>query len=101
MEPDIENTLFKGKLYTRIESKETSDTIRDKMRAAKRLDGTPVYTLGSGISLLIFYVFAMQCMSTLAVVKRETRSWKYPALQFIYMLGLAYICAWAAFQIFK
>ncbi len=71
------------------------------MRAARRLDGSPVYTLGSGVSLLIFYVFAMQCMSTLAVVKRETRSWKYPALQFIYMLGLAYVCAWIAFHVFS
>ena len=77
------------------------ETIREKMRAARKPDGSPVYTLGSGVSLLIFYVFAMQCMSTLAIVKRETRSWKYPALQFVYMLVLAYGCAWLAFQAFK
>lgn len=92
--------VFVGTMATlySVGSDESSDTIREKMRAARRPDGSPVYTLASGVSLLIFYVFAMQCMSTLAIVKRETRSWKYPALQFIYMLGLAYICAWIAFQ---
>lgn len=92
--------VFVGTMATlySVGSDESSDTIREKMRAARRPDGSPVYTLASGVSLLIFYVFAMQCMSTLAIVKRETRSWKYPALQFVYMLGLAYICAWIAFQ---
>lgn len=92
--------VFVGTMSTlySVGSDANDDTIREKMRAARKADGTPVYTLGSGVSLLIFYVFAMQCMSTLAIVRRETRSWKYPALQFIYMLGLAYICAWIAFQ---
>jgi ferrous iron transport protein B len=92
--------VFVGTMATlySVGSDESSDTIREKMRAARRPDGSPVYTLASGVSLLIFYVFAMQCMSTLAIVKRETRSWKYPALQFVYMLGLAYICAWIAFR---
>ena len=62
--------------------------LRDKMKAAKKEDGTPVYTLASGLSLMIFYVFAMQCMSTLAVVKRETKTWKWPIIQLIYMTGL-------------
>ena len=57
--------------------------LREKMKAAKKEDGTPVYTLASGLSLMIFYVFAMQCMSTLAVVKRETKSWKWPIIQLI------------------
>lgn len=52
--------------------------------------GQPVFTLPVAFSLLIFYAFAMQCMSTLAIVKRETGSWKWPILQFIYMTGLAY-----------
>lgn len=92
--------VFVGTMATlySVESDESSDTIREKMRAARRPDGSLVYTLASGVSLLIFYVFAMQCMSTLAIVKRETRSWKYPALQFVYMLALAYGCAWIAFQ---
>lgn len=75
--------------------------LRAKMASAKRDDGTPVYTLATGISLLVFYVFAMQCMSTLAVVKRETRSWKWPVVQFGYMLVLAWVTAWVGFLIFS
>jgi ferrous iron transport protein B len=71
------------------------------MREAKLPDGSAVYTLATGLALLIFYVFAMQCMSTLAIVKRETRSWKYPAIQFIYMGAIAYVCAFVVYQIFK
>lgn len=95
--------VFVGTMATlySVGSDETSDTIREKMRRAERADGTPVYTLGTGLSLLIFYVFAMQCMSTLAIVKRETRSWKYPAIQFLYMLGIAYVGAWLAFNLFQ
>jgi ferrous iron transport protein B len=76
-------------------------TLTDKMRAAKREDGSPVYTLATGLSLLIFYAFAMQCMSTLAIVKRETRSWKMPLIQFSYMAALAYIGALIVYQLFK
>lgn len=75
--------------------------LRDKMKAAVRKDGTPVYNLAAGLSLMIFYVFAMQCMSTLAVVKRETRSWKWPIIQLIYMTGLAYLMSLIAYQLFK
>jgi ferrous iron transport protein B len=50
---------------------------------------------------MVFYVFAMQCMSTLAVVKRETRTWKWPIVQFIYMTGLAYVMSLAVFNIFS
>lgn len=53
----------------------------DRLREDKRADGRPTYTLASGVSLMIFYVFAMQCMATLAVVKRETKSWKWPLIQ--------------------
>ena len=76
-------------------------TLRQKMNAAVREDGTKVYTLAAGLSLLVFYVLAMQCMSTLAVVKRETRSWKWPALQLVYMTALAYFMSFVVFQIFK
>ncbi|TMI65245.1 MAG: ferrous iron transport protein B [Bacteroidetes bacterium] len=75
--------------------------LRDKMKAAVRKDGTPVYNLAAGLSLMIFYVFAMQCMSTLAVVKRETRSWKWPVIQLLYMTALAYLMALIAYQLFK
>jgi ferrous iron transport protein B len=56
--------------------------------------------LATGLSLLVFYVLAMQCMSTLAVVKRETRSWKWPVIQLVYMTGLAYFMSWIIYRIF-
>lgn len=80
---------------------EHSSTLRDKMQAAVRSDGTPVYTLATGISLMVFYVLAMQCMSTLAVVRKETGSWKWPILQFIYMTALAYLFSMWAYWIFS
>ncbi|MCU7550940.1 ferrous iron transport protein B [Chitinophagaceae bacterium LB-8] len=75
--------------------------LRDKMKAAKWPDGTPVFTLAAGLSLMIFYVFAMQCMSTLAIVRRETRSWKWPMIQLAYMTALAYVLSFAVFQLLK
>ncbi len=75
--------------------------LRDKMKVAKRINGTPVYNLANGLSLMIFYVFAMQCMSTLAVVKRETKSYKWPAVQLIYMTSLAYVMSWIVYQLLK
>jgi ferrous iron transport protein B len=80
--------------------KEESLMLRDKMRQAKKPDGSPVYTLASGLSLMIFYVFAMQCMSTLAVVRRETGTWKWPIIQLVYMTGLAYLLSLLTFQLF-
>lgn len=80
---------------------ENSVPLREKMRSAKRSDGTSVYTLATGVSLMIFYVLAMQCMSTLAVVKRETGSWKWPLIQLAYMTFLAYILSFIAFQLLK
>lgn len=80
---------------------ENNNTLRQKMSAAVRADGSKVYDLATGLSLMIFYVFAMQCMSTLAVVKRETRSWKWPAIQLAYMTGLAYCLSWLVYVLFK
>jgi len=88
-------------LYSVGDAEAGKTTLHEKMRDAKRDDGTPVYTLAAGLSLLIFYVFAMQCMSTLAIVKRETRSWKYPVIQFIYMSGIAYLGALLVYQLLK
>lgn len=78
-----------------------SSTLREKMATAVRADGTKVYNLATGLSLLIFYVLAMQCMSTLAVVKRETRSWKWPAIQLMYMTGMAYLMSWLVYTLFS
>ncbi|MDQ2862376.1 MAG: ferrous iron transporter B, partial [Bacteroidota bacterium] len=80
---------------------ENNATLRQKMNAATWPDGRKVYTLAAGLSLLIFYVLAMQCMSTLAVVKRETQSWKWPLIMVTYMTGLAYIMSWITFNLFK
>ena len=88
-------------LYSVGDTEAGKETLHEKMKEAKRDDGSPVYTLAAGLSLLIFYVFAMQCMSTLAIVKRETRSWKYPIIQFVYMFGIAYLSALVIYQVFK
>ena len=88
-------------LYSVGEDPRERNTLRQKMQSAVREDGTPVYNLATGLSLMIFYVLAMQCMSTLAVVKRETRSWKWPLFQLAYMTGLAYLMSWVIFRIFS
>lgn len=89
-------------LYSVGEDKDKNNTtLRQKMQAAVRPDGTKVYNVATGLSLLVFYVLAMQCMSTLAVVKRETRSWKWPIIQLVYMTGLAYVMSWIVYNIFK
>jgi len=75
--------------------------LKEKMKEAKRPDGSPVFNLASGLSLMVFYVFAMQCMSTLAVVKRETKTWKWPIIQLLYMTGLAYLMSWIFYQFLK
>lgn len=79
---------------------QNNNTLKEKMQNAIREDGTKVYTLPTALSLMVFYVFAMQCMSTLAVVKRETKTWKWPILQLIYMTALAYLMSFIIFRIF-
>lgn len=77
------------------------DTLKNKMAAEVYADGKKIFTLSSGISLLLFYAFAMQCMSTLAIVKRETNSWKWPIMQLFGMTAIAYVVALIAFQFLK
>lgn len=79
------------------ESEEGERTILAKMRTEVRADGSPIYTLGTGISLLLYYAFAMQCLSTVAVVRKETNSWKWPTIQFFFMTAIAYVSAMFAF----
>ncbi len=96
--------VFVGSLATIYSVHEVDDDPKqliDKLKAQKRDDGTPTYTLASGLSLLVFYVFAMQCMATLAVVKRETKSWKWPIIQVGYMGVLAYLGAYITFILFS
>lgn len=80
---------------------ENSSTLRQKMNAATWPNGDKVYTLAAGLSLLVFYALAMQCMSTLAVVKRETHTWKWPIIMLVYMTGLAYVMSFITFHLFK
>jgi len=61
--------------------------------------GKPVYSVATALSLMIFFALAMQCMSTIAIVRRETNSWKWPTAMFVYMSGLAYICSFLTYQI--
>lgn len=88
-------------LYSVGEDDQSSLLLKEKMKAAVRSDGKPVFNFASGLSLMIFYVFAMQCMSTLAVVKRETRSWKWPIIQLLYMTSLAYVMSLIVYQLLK
>ncbi len=79
---------------------DNEQTLLEKMASATHPDGTLVYSLATGLSLLVFYVFAMQCMSTLAVVKRETGTWHYPLLQFIVMGSIAYVLSLLTYTAF-
>jgi ferrous iron transport protein B len=92
--------VFVGSLATIYAVQDESDEqslLIDRMRNEVKTDGTPVFTLASGVSLMVFYVFAMQCMATMAVVKRETNSWKWPVIQLVFMGLLAYFSAWLCF----
>jgi ferrous iron transport protein B len=94
--------VFVGTMATLYSVEDSEDSsLRQKLAAAKHPDGTKVYTLAAGLSLMIFYLLAMQCMSTLAVVKRETKSWKWPAFQLVYMTALAYGMSWLTYVLFS
>jgi ferrous iron transport protein B len=88
-------------LYSVGDADDGDKTLRQKMNAALRPDGTKVYTEATGVSLMIFYVPAMQCMSTLAVVKRETGTWKWALIQLAYMTALAYLLSFLVYQIMR
>ena len=94
--------VFVGSLatiYSVHDDGEENLPLRQKLMKEKRADGTPVYTLATGVSLMVFYVFAMQCMATMAVVKRETGSWKWTFFQLVLFGALAYLGAFISFQL--
>ncbi len=94
--------VFVGTMATLYSVEETDNSsLRQKMQSATHSDGSKVYTLPAALSLMVFYVLAMQCMSTLAVVKRETKTWKWPVFQFIYMTGLAYLMSLLVYRLFS
>ena len=86
-------------LYNIGSSGEDEEKIIGKMRAQVREDGSPMFTLGTGVSLLLFYAFAMQCISTIAITRKETNSWKWTFVQVVFMTALAYFSAMLAYQI--
>jgi len=73
-------------------------SLYDSLRRATRSDGTPIFNVATCASLLVFYILAAQCLSTTAVVRRETNSWKWPLFQIFYMTGLAYVVALIVYQ---
>ncbi|MFC4026708.1 ferrous iron transport protein B [Zunongwangia endophytica] len=95
--------VFVGTLATIYSvGSDEEETIKNRMAAETNpVLGGPLFTLASGVSLLLFYAFAMQCMSTLAIVQKETNSWKWPTLQLIIMSVFAYVVALIAFQVLK
>ena len=96
--------VFVGTIATIYSIGNTDDATTIKQRLKSEVDletCQPRYSMAVGLSLLVFYTFAMQCMSTLAIVKRETKSWKWPLLQLSYMTALAYISSFAIYQLLK
>ena len=92
--------VFVGTLATiySVQS-DKAETIKNKMASEMRENGKPVFNYATGISLMLFYAFAMQCMSTLAIVKKETNTWKWPMIQLFSMTILAYIISLISYQI--
>jgi ferrous iron transport protein B len=96
--------VFVGTLATiySVGGSDNETTIKNKMQQEiNPVTGAKVFNFASGVSLLLFYAFALQCASTLAITKKETNSWKWPLGQLIFMSGLAYIVALVAYQILK
>lgn len=92
--------VFVGSLATIYSvGSEEEIPIKNRMMQEKRANGQPVFDFATGISLMLFYAFAMQCMSTLAIVKKETNSWRWPLLQLGFMTFIAYLSALSAYQI--
>ena len=95
--------VFVGTLATIYSvGSDEEETIKNRMAGeVNPILGGPLFTFASGVSLMLFYAFAMQCMSTLAIVKKETNSWKWPILQLVIMSAFAYVVALLAFQLLK
>lgn len=88
-------------IYSVEDDGSSQQTLMQKLKTEKRKDGSSVYSLATGLSLMVFYVYAMQCMATFAVVKRETNSWKWPFIQLFALGGIAYLVSWLTYQVFS
>ncbi|MBA3442800.1 MAG: ferrous iron transport protein B, partial [Pyrinomonadaceae bacterium] len=80
------------------DTNEESSSLIDAMRNSRRPDGSPAWTPLIAVSMMIFFVLACQCMSTVAIVRRETNSWRWPLFMVAYMLALAYVASFITFQ---
>jgi len=87
-----------GVVFNAESSEENTAPLRDALKAARWPDGRVLFTPLVCLSLMVFYVFAMQCMSTIAVVKRETNGWKWPVFQTLYMTGTAWVLSFIVYQ---
>ena len=92
--------VFVGTLATIYSvGSEEEGTIKNRMAAEVKPNGQPLFDLPTGLSLMVFYAFALQCMSTLAIVKKETNGWKWPMVQLFSMTAIAYLFALTVYQI--
>lgn len=91
--------VFVGSMATIYSTNESNEGIREKLSSERNTSGKQIYTPAVCWALMFFYAFALQCMSTIAVVKRETKSWKWVGLQFVYMSALAYLSAFGIYQL--
>jgi len=92
--------VFVGTLATIYSvGNDSEETIKQRMAAETKANGKPLFDLPTGVSLMLFYAFALQCMSTLAIVKKETNGWKWPMIQLFSMTFIAYLSALAVYQI--
>jgi ferrous iron transport protein B len=87
-----------GIVFDIAEADETSAPLRQALATATRRDGSPLMTPASGLALMVFFVLACQCMSTVAVVRRESGSWRWPIFMFGYQTALAYVAALVVYQ---
>lgn len=94
--------VFVGTMSTiySVGDADNTKSIKEKLMSATRDDtGDPFFTPAVALSLMLFYAFAMQCMSTLAIVFRETNGWKWPLIQFVFMSALAYLASFLCYQL--
>ena len=98
----VAREVFVGSMATIYSGDEEKiESVQQKMHTAKNPDGSPVFTVAVAFSLMMFYAFAMQCASTVAVVYRETKDWRWPAAQFTYMTVLAYVASFITYHLLK
>jgi ferrous iron transport protein B len=88
-----------GVIFGVEDASDDASPLSQKIREAKRPDGTPAYSMRTAIALLAFFVFACQCMSTVAAIRRETKSWRWPIFVMVYTYGIAYVAALVLYQL--